>query len=231
MEYIIALLIIVIPIMSYICFSKGKKVGASEFFKLIANFGYQSKVNAFRTQNKHVPLGGVVFLGDSITQDYNVYEAFPGHLVYNRGIGGDTTEGVLNRLDVSVFELKPKAVVMLIGTNDFALLKSSPEEVFERIVKIIETIKEELPACNVYVQSVYPVNEMLDKMTVLPRNNRDIDALNNMLKTLKMITYVDVSSHLKDENGRFKEMYTLEGLHVSPLGYEVITDIVSPLLD
>jgi lysophospholipase L1-like esterase len=231
MEYIIALLIIVIPIISYICFSKGKKVGASEFFKLIANFGYQSKVNAFRTQNKHVPLGGVVFLGDSITQDYNVYEAFPGHLVYNRGIGGDTTEGVLNRLDVSVFELKPKAVVMLIGTNDFALLKSSVEEVFERIKNIVETIKEKLPTCDVIVQSVYPVNETLDKMTVLPRNNHDIDILNSMIQTLNTITYVDVSSHLKDENGRFKEIYTLEGLHVSPLGYEVVTHLLSTLLD
>jgi len=231
MEYIIALLIIVIPIISYICFSKGKKIGASEFFKLIANFGYQSKVNAFRTQNKHVPLGGVVFLGDSITQDYNVYEAFPGHLVYNRGIGGDTTEGVLNRLDVSVFELKPKAVVMLIGTNDFALLKSSVEEVFERIRIIVETIKEKLPTCQVIVQSVYPVNETLDKMTVLPRNNHDIDILNSMLQTLNAITYVDVSSHLKDEHHRFKEIYTLEGLHVSPLGYEVVSHILSTILD
>ena len=231
MEYIIALLIVAIPIISYVFYIKGKKVGASEFFKLIANFGYQSKVNAFRAQNKHIPLGGVVFLGDSITQDYNVYEAFPGRLVYNRGIGGDTTVGVLNRLDVSVFELKPKAVVMLIGTNDFALLKSSIEEVFERYIKIIDTIKEKLPTCHVIVQSVYPVNETIDKMTVLPRNNRDIDALNEMLKTIKTITYVDVSSHLKDEDHRFKAIYTLEGLHVSPLGYEIITDILSTLLD
>ncbi len=231
MIYIIAILIIAIPIISYVCFLKGKKVGASEFFQLIANFGYQTKVNAFKTQNKHVPLGGIVFLGDSITQDYNVYEAFPKHLVYNRGIGGDTTEGVLKRLDVSVFELKPKTVVMLIGTNDFALLKSSTEDICERITKIIESIHEKLPTCHIIVQSVYPVNETIDKTTVLPRSNHDIDELNEMLKSLKHITFVDIASHLKDESNRFKEIYTLEGLHVSPLGYEVITDLLQTFLD
>lgn len=231
MEYIIALLSVALPIASYLCYKKGKKVGSSDFFKLIAKFGYQSKVNSFRSQNKNVPLGGIVFLGDSITQDYNVYESFSGRLVYNRGIGGDTTLGVLDRLDVSVFELKPKKVVMLIGTNDFALLKTTTHEIFDRIIKIIELIKKELPSCQIILQSVYPVNETIDQMTVLPRNNQDIDDLNEMLKSIGGITYIDVASQLKDKDHRFNPIYTLEGLHVSPLGYEKITEILNTFLD
>jgi len=90
-EYIvIGILIIIIPISTLYFYEKGKKQGAKSFFELIANFGYTSKVKTFKSLNKDVPKGGIVFVGDSITQDYNVYEHFPGKLIYNRGIGGDT---------------------------------------------------------------------------------------------------------------------------------------------
>lgn len=230
-EYIIiGLLIIAIPITSLYVYHMGKKEGAKSFFELIANFGYLSKVNTFKALNQTVPKGGIVFLGDSITQDYNVYESFPGKLVYNRGIGGDTTEGVLKRLDVSVHELKPSHVVMLIGTNDFALLKTSIDDVFNRIHLIVKEIKKHHPMCKIIIQSVYPVNELLDPTTVLPRKNEDIDALNLKLQTIEGIQYLDLASKLKDESGRFKKQYTLEGLHVSPDGYKMITEELSHIL-
>lgn len=230
-EYIIiGLLILIIPITSLYVYKMGKKEGAKAFFELIANFGYTSKVNTFKALNQSVPKGGIVFLGDSITQDYNVYESFTGKLVYNRGIGGDTTVGVMKRMDVSVHELKPSAVVILIGTNDFALLKTSVDEIFFRIKEIVLDIKAKNPTCKIIIQSVYPVNETLDPMTVLPRKNEDIDLLNSKLQTIEDITYVDLFSKLKDESGRFNKIYTLEGLHVSPKGYELITEALSQIL-
>jgi lysophospholipase L1-like esterase len=230
-EYIIiGLLVLIIPLASLIMYEKGKKAGAHDFFQLIAEFGYDSKVKTFRKINETVPKGGIVFLGDSITQDFNVYELFAGRLVYNRGIGGDTTEGVLKRLDVSVYDLKPRVVIILIGTNDFALLKSSPKEVYERTCDIIKHIHEELPLTKIILQSVYPVNETLNHMSVFPRNNRDIDELNSMLKTISNVTYLDLNSTLKDDKGRFNPDYTLEGLHVSPLGYQLIHHEIEKLL-
>jgi hypothetical protein len=63
--------------------------------------------------------GAVVFLGDSITQGWrNLPNEFPGLKVANRGISGDTTRGMLIRLDEDVLALNPRAVVMLMGTND-----------------------------------------------------------------------------------------------------------------
>jgi lysophospholipase L1-like esterase len=64
--------------------------------------------------------GAVVFLGDSITQGWgdDLGGAFPGMKVANRGISGDTTRGVLIRLQDDVLSLSPAAVVLLIGTND-----------------------------------------------------------------------------------------------------------------
>jgi hypothetical protein len=64
--------------------------------------------------------GAVVFLGDSITQQWGsgLDAAFPGIEVANRGISGDTTRGVLIRLRDDVLVLDPQAIVLLIGTND-----------------------------------------------------------------------------------------------------------------
>src|SRR5208283_263374 len=66
--------------------------------------------------------GSVVFLGDSITQGWTALaKVFPDFKVVNRGIGGDTTRGILYRLNADVLALKPAAVVLLIGINDIGL--------------------------------------------------------------------------------------------------------------
>ena len=64
----------------------------------------------------------LVFLGDSITDCWgdDLGGSFPGVKVANRGIGGDTTRGVLIRLQEDVLSLHPAGVVLLIGTNDLA---------------------------------------------------------------------------------------------------------------
>ena len=74
--------------------------------------------------------GAVVFLGDSITQGWGhgLGAVFPGVKVANRGISGDTTRGVLIRLKEDVLDLNPRAVVMLIGTNDLEE-KATPETI------------------------------------------------------------------------------------------------------
>ena len=74
--------------------------------------------------------GAVVFLGDSITQGWgdDLGGVFPGVKVANRGISGDTTRGVLIRLKEDVLDLNPRAVVMLIGTNDLEE-KATPETI------------------------------------------------------------------------------------------------------
>ena len=222
-EYIIiGILIFSIPFIVQITFKKGIQKGMNDFLKLLLVNGFNSKINAFKKQNAYVKPGGIVFLGDSITQDFNVYEYFTGLNVYNRGIGGDTTEGLLTRLDVSVFDLNPAKVSILIGTNDFALLNTSPKEIYERILEVIKKIKLFDPQIDIILQSVYPVNSDLSPMTVLPRQNSGISKLNDMLKQVEEVTYVDLYSLLVDSNQKLNPMYTVEGLHINEQGYELI---------
>lgn len=93
--------------------------------------------------------GALVFLGDSITQGWGdqMGGAFPGVKVANRGISGDTTRGMLIRLQEDVLSLKPSGVVMLLGTNDLEE-GASPETVagnLKLIVAALERSDKQMP--------------------------------------------------------------------------------------
>ena len=85
----------------------------------------------------------VVFLGDSITQGWGAdfKGKFPGMKLANRGIGGDTTRGMLIRLNEDVLELNPAAIVLLLGTNDIEV-GIDPEAIGRNFRKIIAAIKD-----------------------------------------------------------------------------------------
>jgi lysophospholipase L1-like esterase len=104
--------------------------------------------------------GAVVFLGDSITQGWGLglNSVFPGVKIANRGISGDTTRGVLIRLQEDVLALNPRAVVLLIGTNDLEE-KATPETVdsdFRLLVAALKAHNPKMPiiACLVMPSSV-----------------------------------------------------------------------------
>ncbi len=223
-EYIvIAILVISIPLIHQMAFDKGKKKGIDEFLGILFKSGFETKVSTFEKLNDFSEPNGIVFVGDSITQDYNVYEYFKGYNVYNRGIGGDTTEGLLRRMHASIFNLKPKIVIILMGTNDFGVLNASIDDVFERMKKIVAQIHSKDKHIKIILQSVYPVNPDLDGLSVGNRNNTDIIALNRLYQSIEDVTYINMFELLTDAYGRLKKEYTVEGLHINQNGYEVIT--------
>jgi lysophospholipase L1-like esterase len=202
---------------------RGKKEGADEFLRSILAGGYDQRVKAFKALNSFAKSGGVVFVGDSITQDYPVWEYFPDQVVYNRGIGGDTSVGLLLRLNESLFDLSPRAVVLLIGTNDLALLHSSPEAIAENIRRIIQEIQARLPECLILLESVYPVIPPPDGPNPPERDNRDIRAINLLISRIPGIEYINFYSLLADSEGNLRSEFTVEGLHINQNGYVLIS--------
>lgn len=223
---IISLLIVGI----FLAYKKGIKKGASDFLMMLLEGGFESRVDAFREQNKHAIKGGMVFVGDSLTQEYNISEYLPGMHVYNRGIGGDTTVGLLTRLDVSIYDLAPSKMFLLIGTNDFALLDATPQMIVENIKLLIKSVKEKQTSLNIYLLSLYPVNPNMDKGTVGKRLNEDIMKVNQTIQSIEGITYINMYDALL-EDGVLNPKYTREGLHLNPAGYSVVTDILKPYLE
>lgn len=101
--------------------------------------------------------GAVVFLGDSITQGWGdaMGGAFPGLKVANRGISGDTTRGLLIRLKEDVLDLHPRAVVLLIGTNDLEE-KATPETIAGNVRLILAALAQHNASLPVLVCQVFP---------------------------------------------------------------------------
>lgn len=211
-------------------FDKGIRKGADDFLKLLLKNGYDQKVASFKEQNRHVMQGGIAFVGDSITQDFPIHDFFSGMLVYNRGIGGDTTDGLLKRLDESVFELRPHTIVLLIGTNDFALHRATPEQVRDNIKTIVSKIKATLPDAHILLESIYPVNPSLDRFSVGDRSNRTICEVNQLLKSISDVTFINLASMLANETGDLKPELTVEGLHINHFGYALIAKALKPYL-
>ena len=221
--------VIILIIINILTYKYGVKKQIDAFMELLFIAGLMGKVDAFKAYNQYVVKGGSVFVGDSITQDFNVYEYFPGHNVYNRGIGGDTSEGVLTRLNESIFDLAPNQVFLQIGTNDFCRLQDGINGTFERIKSIVSKIKEYNPSIKIYLISVYPVNPMVDRKTVGKRNNEQINALNQMLQTIQGVIYLDLYSKL-EKDGVLNRDYTIEGLHLNQKGYSILKETFEPYL-
>ena len=190
------------------------------------NCEMQNKADNYTHLNKkHCKKGQIVLAGDSITDFYNNYELFyeytakSGKAVYNRGIGGDTTNRLLERLESNVLCLEPEKVVYLIGTNDHAM-GASDEYIIDNIKTIIERTNKACPDCKIAVQSIYPVIDHRQ------RKNKDLKPINELIKKLCRETdvlYIDLFDDLCDEKGSFNKAYTYDGLHPNVHGYEVIT--------
>ena len=113
-----------------------------------------------------------LFLGDSITDYYDLDKYYEGLPVINSGVSGNTTEDILNDMKARVYDYNPSKVFLLIGTNDL-IHDSSVDDIASNIEKIVNEINSNKPQAEIYVESVYPVNDNLDEDMVDVRNNDD----------------------------------------------------------
>ena len=174
-----------------------------------------------------VTKGAIVFLGNSITDNCEWAELFGDPMIRNRGIGGDDTDGVLERLE-EVTASSPSKVFLMIGTNDLAYGKST-DHVVENIGKILDRIRSESPGTKVYLQSILPVDDAVH----YTRKNSDILLINGELQKMaagRGLTYIDLHPAFRDENGILDRAYSLDGLHLNGEGYlkwkSMIQDLV-----
>ena len=174
-----------------------------------------------------------LFLGDSITDFYDLEKYYEGLPVVNSGISGNTTEDILNDMKGRVYDYNPSKVFLLIGTNDL-IHDVSIDDISTNIEKIVNDINSNEPQSEIYVESVYPVNDNLDEDMVDVRNNDDIMKINEKIKKYcddKGYTYINMYDKLLDDDGNFNEEYTDDGLHPNSRGYEVITEEIKKYLD
>ena len=179
----------------------------------------------------------VVFMGDSITDNWDnegYGGFFPGRPYVNRGIGGQTTPQMLVRFRPDVIALRPKAVVILAGTNDIAgntgLMPLSAVE--DNLASMAELAKAH--GIRVVLASVLPVDDGDRDMQGLPltrtrcRPPGQIAELNQWLRQYAFASghvYLDYWAALADENGMLKAELSDDGLHPNAKGYALMAPL------
>ncbi|MEI8058908.1 MAG: family 20 glycosylhydrolase [Ferruginibacter sp.] len=193
---------------------------------------YRQRVSLFRIlpQTK----GDIIFLGNSITDGGEWTEMFNDLKVKNRGISGDISAGVLNRLD-EVYQRFPDKVFLLIGINDLAR-NISPDSIVKNILWINALLKERSPNTKLYVQSLFPVNEKFGKFSDHTSKRNEIIKVNQLLfnnAERYQYHFIDAYSFLTDSTGRLRADFTNDGVHLTGAGYlkwkEIIYDKVYDL--
>ncbi|MEM9181149.1 MAG: GDSL-type esterase/lipase family protein [Pseudomonadota bacterium] len=157
--------------------------------------------------------GGVLFVGDSITEAAPLDTMFPGVQSANHGIAWDTTDGVMLRMN-QITRHAPDRIFLMIGTNDtYHALEPIP--VSENTIEIADTIKEALPQVELYVISVLPRNEP---------NNSVVSVFNQTVHdaaTDRPFIYLDLAQAMRAPNGELRAELTYDNLHLNDEGYRV----------
>ena len=164
----------------------------------------------------------VAFLGDSLTDGYDLNKYYPQYVTANRGIGGDTTFDLEERLQLSVYDLKPKVAVMLIGANNV-------DNMMENYEDILRGLKTNLPETKIVLLSLTAMGGEYwgSKNQVAAYRNVSI----KLLAEKYGFTFVDLYSPLYDVDiGEVYEGYTIDGGHFTHEGYEVVTATITPVL-
>jgi lysophospholipase L1-like esterase len=172
--------------------------------------------------------GAIVFLGDSITQGWgDVASSFPGIHVANRGISGDTTRGVLIRLQ-DVYDVNPRAVVLLIGTNDIEE-KAEPETIAANVKLIIDALKQKNPTMPVILCEVFPSSPADSRP---PEKVRKLNALClEQVADEPQVTVLDTWALFANAKGNAKEDEMPDLLHPNVVGYAKWAEALRPLFE
>lgn len=187
---------------------------------------YKERIAVFKANP--LQFGDIVFVGNSITELVNVNgnegnwnSRFGNSKVKNRGIAGDVSTGVLNRVkEISYY--KASKVFLKIGINDLFRNDLTPENVANNIKLIVEAIHKNSPKTIIYVQTILPSRDNSP-----PKEK--IIATNVILKAMTPsdnLKIIDLFAVFADSNNLMKAGLTVDNLHLNETGYDLWEDSI-----
>lgn len=173
------------------------------------------------------PENGILFLGSSSIARWNLSESFPGLPTINHGIGGTQVSDNLPYVDRLVTRYKPRIIVYYSGDNDI-WVGASPRETADRYNALFDKIEAALPQTRIVVISIKP---SLQRWEVIDQMRAANVLLKQRAAEDKHIVLIDVESKMLGADGKPRpELYVEDGLHQTPAGYRIWSDLVGPYL-
>lgn len=181
--------------------------------------GYTQRLAQF--EKMPVSRGGIVFVGNSLTEAGRWSDIIGQKGILNRGISGDISYGVVARMD-EVLRHKPKKIFLMIGVND--LKRSVPtSHIIQNYERIVQIVRKKSPRTRVYLHSILPVNpdKLIESFQAVKNNDIFIlnEALQQIAKSNKNVNYVDLHQLFADSRGYLKAGVTPDGIHLEVSAY------------
>ncbi len=176
------------------------------------------RLSLFKERLSNCPKNGILFLGDSITEEFSLHQYFPKFPVINSGISGDTIDGVIERLDISAIQLKPAKLFLMIGVNDIGS-NIEASYIQSQYSELITLLQNNLPGIKLFVQSILPCRIEWGKQMIgqIKKNNQFIE---NICRK-KNIQFINLYNFFIDLKDHLKEDLTRDGLHLNKNGYDL----------
>ncbi|MSU70476.1 MAG: GDSL family lipase [Opitutaceae bacterium] len=204
------------------------------------NGAFVKRHESFLARAKAGPIG-LLFLGDSITDGWShaphIWQAYYDKFhPANFGIGGDTTQNVIWRIEQGELGgIHPRVVVLMLGTNNTRT--HSAEEIFAADKKIVELIRAKIPETKVLLLAIFPRGDRKNRDGSIDSSEQKmaiIHAVNVGLAKLddgKNIRYLDIGAHFLGQDGKIPFAIMPDQLHPNAAGYQLWADAMQPLLD
>ena len=192
---------------------------------------FWKEIKAFKSADsvKAPPQNAIVFVGSSSFRMWkDLQNAFPRHVVINRGFGGSSLPHVIDYADEIVIPYKPKQVVIYCGENDFTSDTVTSKTVTDRFVTLFNLLRKELPRTEIVFVSMKPSPSRQHLMTKIDAAS---DAIRDFLQSKKHAAYVDIWDDMLDKNGApRKELFLRDMLHMNEAGYAIWQKAIAPHL-
>ncbi len=178
--------------------------------------------------------GRVVFMGDSITDGWDLAKYFPGKPYVNRGIGGQTTMQMVVRMHPDVIHLNPAAFILLAGTNDIAHntgpeTAEMAEDNFRAMCEMAASHHIKIILC-----LLTPISDYTKAKQSEHRPPENIVNLNHWLESYARDVHAQVADYysaLVDDKGMLREGYSDDGLHPNAKGYELLAPVAEAAIE
>ena len=203
------------------------------------NFVEGKKLARIKALAKYPRRGGILFLGDSLTEEFPFGELLPEFPIVGRGYSGDTASMLRERLPYTCTPYAPAAVFLQAGINDLQR-GASPEETARSVGEALIAVRKLCPGAKLHLLALYPVNVSAERFALFrPSALQRTEALemiarcNALLSAAagaREIEFLDLGARLKDERGELKEAYSCDGLHLTVEGYAALAEGLRPSL-
>jgi len=197
---------------------------------VIRKFGWMDDNRKWFWTQREKDQGAVVFAGDSLTGGWkDLAKDFSGLKVANRGIGGDTSRGLLFRFQEDVLDLHPKAIVILIGINDLTA-RGKPADATSNIADMLTLVHKQSPSLPVILCTLPPTDN--PKAPVMQADRLAVNAgITALAQEDRHIGFCDVYRAMANADGSPNlDFFGPDKLHFSTTGHVKVAELIKPVL-